>query len=102
MVCVAPGLARTVEDRACCGTMKNEKNDCGQKAATLSHVCCKQPLGTPVLPMNPVSFHPAVADTLRVLPSDFFPRHGSASGWFYRRSHAPPKPAPDIVSALKV
>jgi hypothetical protein len=102
MACLAPNAKMTVEQQACCRTMKN---DCGQMEMPATRDCCLKtpgPLKDGALKSDSVSFHPLVAVAFWGPLFDLFPPDDATKGWFQRPEHSPPKPPPSIISALRV
>jgi hypothetical protein len=102
MACMAPGSGMTVEERACCRTMKG---DCRQIEMPASHDCCRKTPGAihdVALRSNFVSFHVVVAVAVWTLPLDLFPAGDRTKGWIQRPEHSPPEPSPSSISVLRV
>jgi hypothetical protein len=102
MACMAPDSGMTVEERACCRTMKS---DCGQMEMPSSHDCCKKTPGAlhdNALRSDFVAFHPIIAIAVWTLSLDLFPPYDITKGWIPRPEHSPPKPPPSITSVLRV
>jgi hypothetical protein len=102
MACIAPDAGLTVEERACCRTMKS---DCGQMEMPASHDCCKKTSGTIhayALRSDIGSFHPVVAVAIWSLSHDLFRPGNETKDWIQRSEHSPPKPPPTSFSVLRV
>lgn len=102
MACMAPDSGMTVEEQACCRTMKS---DCGQMEMPASHGCCRRTPGAlfdSALKSDFASFHPVIAIAVWTLSLDLFPPDDITRGWIPRPEHSPPKPPPSIISVLRV
>lgn len=102
MACMTSDAGMTVEERACCRSMKA---DCGQGEMPASHDCCKKtPSAVQSIPLrlDVASFHPVLAVAVGTLLLDLFPPDDKIHGLIPRPEHSPPRPPPSSISVLRV
>jgi hypothetical protein len=102
MACMAADSGMTVEERACCRSMKD---DCGQMEMPASHDCCRKTPGAlhdSALRSDCVALHPVVAIAGWPLPLDLLPTVDKTKGWVPHVEHSPPRPPPSLISVLRV
>jgi hypothetical protein len=102
MACMVPNAQMSVQERACCRTMRSQ---CGQAAMPASHGCCqKSPasLHDNALETKTAAFHPIVVSVVWLAAFELVNPTTTVTEWIDRPDYSPPKSRPSNISILRI
>jgi len=102
MACAVADSPMTVEERACCQTMKSQ---CGQKGMPASHGCCQRMpanIYDNALATKATAVPPVAITAIWLTASEFLNPTPAVSVWTGHLDYGPPKPPPSAISILRI
>ena len=102
MACTVPSPEMSIQERACCRTMKNQ---CGQMEMPASHGCCQMtPAGVHdnALDTKAVVFHPVVASVIGLAAFELVNLAALLVERVEHPDYSLPKSPPSTISILRI